>query len=40
MKDYNVMIKEPLKVSHHPFTFGDYRHSDSGNVIILVCHVS
>ena len=30
---------EPPKVSHHICRFDSYRHSECGDIIILVCHV-
>ena len=26
-------------VCHHPTKFGGHRHCDSGDIIVLVCHV-
>ena len=26
-------------VSHYPAKFGGHRHCDSGDIIVLVCHV-
>ena len=30
---------EPLKVCHHPTTFGGHRHCGGGDVIALACHM-
>ena len=30
---------EPVKVSQHPAKFGDHRHSGSGDIMVLICHV-
>ena len=30
---------KPLKVCHHPTTFGGHRQYGSGDVMVLVCHV-
>ena len=32
-------MKNPIKVTYYPAKFSDYSHSDSGVIIILVCHV-
>ena len=31
--------QKPIKVRYHPAKFGGHRHSGSGEVIFLVCHV-
>ena len=28
-----------MNVSYHPAKFGSHRHSDSGDIVALVCHV-
>ena len=28
-----------MKVSYHPEEFGGYSHSDSGDIMLLVCHM-
>ena len=29
-----------MKVSYHPAKFGSYSHSESGDIILLVCHAN
>ena len=31
--------QESFKVGFHPAKFGGHRHSDSGDIMLLVCHV-
>ena len=32
--------QEPIKISYDPAKFGSHRHSDSGDIVVLVCHVT
>ena len=31
--------QKPIKVGQHPAKFGGQKHTDSGDVVVLVCHV-
>ena len=31
---------KPFMVSHHPLKFGHHRHCGSGDIMVLVCHVT
>ena len=31
--------QEFIKLGYHPVKFGGYRHSDNGDIMVLVCHV-
>ena len=31
--------REPFKISHHPAKYCHHRHCDSGDIMILACHV-
>ena len=28
-----------IKLGYHPVKFGGHRHSDNGDIMVLVCHV-
>ena len=32
-------IQEPIKLGYHPVKLGGHRYSDSGDKVVLVCHV-
>ena len=31
--------QESIKVGYHPVKFRGHRHSDNGDIVVLVCHV-
>ena len=31
--------QQPIKVGYYPAKFGGHRHNDSGDIVVLVCHV-
>ena len=32
--------REPTKVDYHPAKFGSHKHSDNGDVKVLLCHIT
>ena len=39
LKDVCDMIITYSQVTYHPAKFGSHRHCDSGDMMILVCHM-